>query len=347
MNTQRIRRMKWFWLSVLFASVAACTTTNGPITTPECIKQEIATAKAFLAGAAKKTRESFRAMSFEEFERNTYKEPFEGGKYIVNGDTPIPTKEALKKFFNGNVQEEPVIAPTGLAVNQVNGQDTVWDDTQKQNLTYCVSTTFGPRHAEMVSQMAAAGSAWEGAAALNLVHVATEDGNCTADNQNVVFDVRPVNVNGQYLARAFFPDEPRPARNVLIDESSFQLDPSGKLSLVGILRHELGHSLGFRHEHTRPESGQCFEDNNWSPLTDYDPFSVMHYPQCNGLGDWSLTLTALDKQGAACKYGATPGAPAPTNCDRGTTPEPDPPVCEARTHPFSFQQLAFTNLSKY
>ena len=71
-----------------------------------------------------------------------------------------------------------------------------------------------------------------------------------------------------YLARAFFPNEERAERNVLIDESSFHVDPDGALQLVGILRHELGHTLGWRHEHTRPESGTCFEDNNWRPLTD-------------------------------------------------------------------------------
>jgi hypothetical protein len=111
-------------------------------------------------------------------------------------------------------------------------------------------------------------------------------------------------VDGEYLARAFFPNDQRTARNVLIDESSFQLDDSENLRLVGILRHELGHALGFRHEHTRPESGTCFEDNEFRPLTSYDRFSVMHYPQCNGGGDWSLTLTPLDKAGSACVYGA-------------------------------------------
>src|SRR5213075_1563217 len=100
---------------------------------------------------------------------------------------------------------------------------------------------------------------------VDFIHVAAQDSNCTATNTAVVFDVRPVNVNGQYLARSFFPNEPRSARNVLIDESSFALDPGGKLQLVGILRHELGHTLGARHEHTRPESGTCFEDSDWHP----------------------------------------------------------------------------------
>jgi hypothetical protein len=33
----------------------------------------------------------------------------------------------------------------------------------------------------------------------------------------------------------------------------------------------------------------------------------MHYPQCNGQGDWSLTLTANDKNGICKIYGAGPG----------------------------------------
>ena len=115
-----------------------------------------------------------------------------------------------------------------------------------------------------------------------------------------------VNLNA-YLARAFFPDDARETRNVLIDNSAFELPVGGKLSLTGILRHELGHAIGARHEQTRPESGTCFEDKDWRGVTDYDAFSVMHYPQCNGKGDWSLTLTVQDKNGIACLYKPAPG----------------------------------------
>jgi hypothetical protein len=178
--------------------------------------------------------------------------------------------------------------------------------------------------------MASATGAWEAVAAVHYVHDATQDATCGPANSAVVFDVSPVNSQGEYLARAFFPNESRAARNVLIDETSFDVDPLGKLQLVGILRHELGHTLGFRHEHTRPESGTCFEDKNWRPLSSYDAFSVMHYPQCNGKGDWSLNLTARDKNGAACLYGASSSFTIdPTLVDTKTCAVAPPPAVGA------------------
>ena len=271
--------------------------------TPEAVAQ----ANKDLAAAAARARKMGASLTFDEFKATVYREPFEGGKYIVNGDTVIPNDKQLLEFYEEKVKAfQPPPGTAALIIARDAGLDSTWNQLMKTQLTYCVSSTFGSRHGDVVQEMKNAAGAWEQVAAVKYSHVPAQDATCTASNQNVVFDVRPVNV-GQYLARAFFPNEPRSARNVLIDESSFELDPNETLKLVGILRHELGHTLGFRHEHTRPEAGTCFEDNDWRPMTAYDAFSVMHYPQCNGQGDWSLTLTNRDKSGSACLYGPATG----------------------------------------
>lgn len=240
-------------------------------------------------------------LTWEQFRTTkVFVEP-DTGIFIADHDTPFVAEKQLREFYEMNVREGQLI------VNRIGSADDKWNATQKLNLTYCVSNTFNGNKAAIVQAMASATGAWAAVANIKFVYVPAQDASCTASNNNVVFDVRPVNVNGQYLARAFFPNQSRSTRNVLVDNTSFG-DPS--ISLVGILRHELGHTLGFRHEHTRPEAGatDCFEDNSWRALTSYDSASVMHYPQCNGTGSFtSLALTAMDAQGAAALYGAPSG----------------------------------------
>ncbi len=233
------------------------------------------------------------AKSFEEFKAGVYREP-ETGVYIVDGDTALESEKQLVEFFVRHQQGG------ALTVNQVNGADDHWNDAQKVNLTYCVSTAFGTNYNTVVQAMADASAAWQSVANVRFVYASNHDVNCSAGNDNVVFDVSPT--SGQpYLARAFFPSYARANRNVLIDASSFgDISP---YTLTGILRHELGHTLGFRHEHTRPEAGACFEDDGWRPLTTYDSASVMHYPQCNGSNRGDLVLTKKDQCGAALLYG--------------------------------------------
>ncbi|MCE9673065.1 M57 family metalloprotease [Myxococcus stipitatus] len=249
-------------------------------------------------------------MSWEEFLSGVYQEP-ESGVFIADGDTMFSNEKKLREFYENHVKNGQLI------VHRSGGVDAKWNDTQKKNITYCVSTSFGTNYNAAVTAMANAAAAWEAAANVDFVYVSAQDANCTASNANVVFDVRPVNSGGQYLARAFFPDDIRADRNVLIDNESF-----GNVSpwtLTGILRHELGHTLGFRHEHTRPQAGSgCYEDSNWRELTAYDSKSVMHYPQCNGTQTGDLVLTALDIQGAQALYGAPGNNPNPPDPEPGT-----------------------------
>jgi hypothetical protein len=92
----------------------------------------------------------------------------------------------------------------------------------------------------------------------------------------------------------------------------------------GTFAHELGHILGFRHEHIRPEALQppfsydCFDEpvsegyDPWRTIpgaTQYDPESVLHYGtgRCGPLRDFALTDT--DRAAAHLVY------ESPTRCE--------------------------------
>ena len=229
--------------------------------------------------------------TFEKFKECVFKEPGTG-IYIVDGDVPVVGDAALKKFYTqlmldagpapsgpmsmaggGAPRTQSAVSPSGrnsvdLIVNRVNNADDIWAKAKSCGISYCVSrATTGARYQRVVDALSAAAQVWSTNLGIRMNHDASQDNACTATNNAVDFDVQVVS-GMPYIARAFFPAQSRATRNVNIDMQAFSVTPP--LTLEGALRHELGHALGFRHEHTRPEAGQCFEDNNWRALTQYD-----------------------------------------------------------------------------
>jgi hypothetical protein len=253
-----------------------------------------------LAPAATAAPAKDRVPTFGEFQASTFRDV--AGQYVVNGDETIGSTSMLRDYYDEMIASyQAGDGPSAeLIINRIYGVDDKWSATTARNLTYCVSNNFGTQKANIVNAMANGAAQWEAATSrVNFTYVPSADSNCRTTNNAVLFSVEPTYTT-QYIARAFFPSSSDSQRNVLVNASS--LMSSGSWSPGNIMAHELGHTLGFRHEHTRPEAGTCFEDNNWRPLTPYDSSSIMHYPQCNGTSS-NLSMTSTDRAGIRAVYG--------------------------------------------
>jgi hypothetical protein len=198
--------------------------------------------------------------------------------------------------------------PRGLVGILQNGQLVRW--AVGKVLTYCVlKSTFGgddaaAHYVMVVENMRKATRAWEKVCGVQFRYLPTLDSSPAGIRLNgVVFPVRELDVGGALIAAAFFPNDPLERRRVVIDPSYYA--DGMTYDRVGVLRHELGHVLGFRHEHIRSEAPPVCrgEDPEGTiNLTDYSPDSVMHY-FCGGVGSKELSITQTDRIGAQVVYG--------------------------------------------
>jgi hypothetical protein len=235
-------------------------------------------------------------------------------RFVVEGDIGLPESKVLSYAARRieiaeAVHADPGAEKQGLLGIERDGKILRWRPGQV--LTYAVwRPSFGSdaesdaEYQAVVEGMEAATADWQSICGITFEHVAAKD---TAENLalgEVTFPVLREQGGGSTIAMAFFPDDPLDSRVVWAFDGYFGPNPA--FDPTGVMRHELGHVLGFRHEHIRPQAADLFDPESTehtTEITAYDPKSVMHYVKA-GLGDPKLQFTESDVTGARQVYGA-------------------------------------------
>lgn len=255
----------------------------------------------------KKFRENpFDTQAFEEYKATL---PKEGELYVVEGDILLG-EDDIRPFVTSRQCQmrtedqscQPVSAITEhltnpeLIVNTVDSRLDSWG--MSRNLTYAVdrkSFSSEEQYKEVLTSIKEATKDWTSFCSecgITFQHLAERDVNSPTPNAEITFVITAIHAEHGYIAAAFFPHDDASRRLLRLGPRFFWPDNN----MAGVLRHEIGHIFGYRHEQIRDVPGCDLEDRNWKPLTQYDRHSVMHYI-CGGGGDQNPTISAIDKIG--------------------------------------------------
>ena len=238
-----------------------------------------------------------------------------GDDYVVEGDI-LMSEEDVQRYLRAKGSAGALADPGGELIVEVDkGRRIYWASPEERILTYAVRRQSFPdpeSYTNVVNWMEKAAVDWEDCpgCGIDFRHQRQDDANPTLERVRFIVEYRlPEPNDAGVLAYAFFPKDPPADRYVVILPAFF----TTHYDKVGILRHELGHVLGYRHEHILSpdagcvwyKTGELAQDATFEPLGAYDAKSVMHYP-CGAATSVSFILSGTDKEQHRKLYGRTP-----------------------------------------